>query len=181
MGGANEAAYILFPHGRYLLFAWLFDKLCQAVRLSPGADASEKLLRIAQGFTEAFASLWLRHETSRPPLAKRIYSAPYGRTDQVVMNMIFVCVSGKDKLIPAAQDFFCELHADLMGLFRRDLPRLKGLDQVAAQVRSLVDGVAAGPGKFDIRGLSGAAIGGDQQLSIRLFRVADIVNGRFQR
>ena len=59
MGGANEAAYILFPHGRYLLFAWLFDKLCQAVRLSPGADASEKLLRIAQGFTEAFASLWL--------------------------------------------------------------------------------------------------------------------------
>ena len=59
MGGANEAAYILFPHGRYLLFAWLFDKLCQAVRLSPGADASEKLLRIAQGFTGAFASLWL--------------------------------------------------------------------------------------------------------------------------
>ena len=43
----------------YLLFAWLFDKLCQAVRLSPGADASEKLLRIAQGFIEAFASLWL--------------------------------------------------------------------------------------------------------------------------
>ena len=29
------------------------------MRLSPGADASEKLLRIAQGFTEAFASLWL--------------------------------------------------------------------------------------------------------------------------
>ena len=43
----------------YLLFAWLFDKLCQAARLSPGADASEKLLHIAQGFTEAFASLWL--------------------------------------------------------------------------------------------------------------------------
>ena len=50
---------ILLPNFPYLLFAWLFDKLCQAVRLSPGADASEKLLRIAQGFTEAFASLWL--------------------------------------------------------------------------------------------------------------------------
>ena len=50
---------ILLPNLPYLLFAWLFDKLCQAVRLSPGADASEKLLRIAQGFTEAFASLWL--------------------------------------------------------------------------------------------------------------------------
>ena len=49
----------LLPNLPYLLFAWLFDKLCQAVRLSPGADASEKLLHIAQGFTEAFSSLWL--------------------------------------------------------------------------------------------------------------------------
>ena len=49
----------LLPNLPYLLFVWLFDKLCQAVRLSPGADASEKLLRIAQGFTEAFASRWL--------------------------------------------------------------------------------------------------------------------------
>ena len=50
---------VLLPNLPYLLFAWLFDKLCQAVRLAPGLDASEKLLRIAQGFTEAFASLWL--------------------------------------------------------------------------------------------------------------------------
>ena len=74
-----------------------------------------------------------------------------------------------------------QLHADLMGLLRRDLPRLKGLDQVTAQVRSLVDGMAAGPGKFDIRSFGGTAIGGYKQLSVRLFRVADIVNGRFQR
>ena len=101
--------------------------------------------------------------------------------NQVVMNMIFVYVGGKDKLILAAQDFFCELHADLMGLFRRDLPRLKGLNQMATQVRSLVDGMAAGPGKFNIRRFGGTAIGGYKQLSIRLFRVADIVNGCFQR
>ena len=50
---------VLLPNLPYVLFAWLFDKLCQAVRLAPGADASEKLLRIVQGFTEAFASLWL--------------------------------------------------------------------------------------------------------------------------
>lgn len=50
---------VLLPNLPYVLFAWLFDKLCQAVRLSPGADASEKLLCIAQGFTEAFASLWI--------------------------------------------------------------------------------------------------------------------------
>ena len=49
----------LLPNLPYLLFVWLFDKLCQAVRLAPGADASEKLLRIAQGFAEAFTSLWL--------------------------------------------------------------------------------------------------------------------------
>ncbi len=49
----------LLPNLPYLLFVWIFDKLCQAVRLSPGSDASEKLLHITQGFTEAFASLWL--------------------------------------------------------------------------------------------------------------------------
>ena len=49
----------LLPNLPYLLFAWLFDKLCQAVRLAPGLDVSEKLLHITQGFTEAFASLWL--------------------------------------------------------------------------------------------------------------------------
>ena len=39
----------------YLIFAYLFDKLCQGVRLAPGADASEKLLHIGQGFSAAFA------------------------------------------------------------------------------------------------------------------------------
>ena len=50
---------VLLPNLPYLLFVWLFDKLCQAVRLAPGLNASEKLLRLAQGFTGAFASLWL--------------------------------------------------------------------------------------------------------------------------
>ncbi len=104
-----------------------------------------------------------------------------GIEDQVVMDVIPVYVGGQDKLIPAAQDLPCQLHADLMGLLRRDLPRLKSLDQVATQVRSLVDGMAAGLGKFDIRSLGDAAIGGYKQLSVCLFRVADIVNGRFQR
>ena len=39
----------------YLIFVYLFDKLCQGVRLAPGADASEKLLHIGQGFSAAFA------------------------------------------------------------------------------------------------------------------------------
>ena len=41
----------------YLIFVYLFDKLCQGVRLAPGADASEKMLHIGQGFSAAFASL----------------------------------------------------------------------------------------------------------------------------
>ena len=40
----------------YLLFAYPFDKLAQAFRLAPGADLSEKLLSIQDGFSMAFAS-----------------------------------------------------------------------------------------------------------------------------
>lgn len=40
----------------YLLFVWLFDKAAQAVRLSPGADLSAKLLTLGNGFSEAFES-----------------------------------------------------------------------------------------------------------------------------
>ena len=101
--------------------------------------------------------------------------------NQVVMNMVFVYVGGEDKFIFAAQDLPRQLHADPVGLLRRDLPRFKRLDEVAAQVCALVDGMAAGPGKFDVGGLGGAAEGGDQQLPVRLVGIADIVNGRFQR
>ena len=40
----------------YLLFIYLFDKLCQAVRLVPGLNASEKFLHLSQSFMEAFSS-----------------------------------------------------------------------------------------------------------------------------
>ena len=40
----------------YLFFVYLFDKLCQTVRLAPGLDTAEKLLHIGQGFQTAFAS-----------------------------------------------------------------------------------------------------------------------------
>ena len=46
----------LLPNLPYLFFVYLFDKLCQAVRLAPGLDVSEKLLHIGQGFQTAFAS-----------------------------------------------------------------------------------------------------------------------------
>ena len=44
-----------------------------------------------------------RPETSHLPLAKRIYSAPYGRTYKVIVQMIFfVKVGGDDHLIAVA-------------------------------------------------------------------------------
>ena len=46
----------LLPNLPYLFFVYLFDKLCQTVRLAPGLDASEKLLHIGQGFQTAFSS-----------------------------------------------------------------------------------------------------------------------------
>ena len=45
-------------HLPYLLFLFVFAKLGQAVRLAPGADASQKLLGLSEGFTLAFQSMW---------------------------------------------------------------------------------------------------------------------------
>ena len=101
--------------------------------------------------------------------------------DQMIVNMPFINMGGKYKLVLATQYFFCQLHPDLMGFLGGDLPRLKGLDQVAAQVRALVNGMAACPFKFNVSGLGGASEGGHQQFSVRLVGIADIVNGRFQR
>ena len=49
----------LLPNLPYLFFVYLFDKVGQAVRLSPGADLSGKLLSIGDGFTAALSSPWL--------------------------------------------------------------------------------------------------------------------------
>ena len=99
--------------------------------------------------------------------------------NQMVMNMIFVYVGGKYKFILAAQDFLCKLHTDLMGFLRGDLTGFKGLYQVAAQVDAFVDGMAAGPGKFDICCFSGATIRRNEQAPVRLVGIADIVDGCF--
>ena len=79
--------------------------------------------------------------------------------------MPLINMGGKYKLVLATQYFFCQLHPDLMGFLGGDLPRLKGLDQVAAQVCALVDGMAACPFKFNVGSFGGAAEGGHQQLS----------------
>lgn len=51
-----EIKKLLFLNAPYLIFVYLFDKVGQAVRLSPGLDMSEKLLHLGDGFTVALAS-----------------------------------------------------------------------------------------------------------------------------
>ncbi len=55
MGTAKKRLIQNLP---YLLFAYLFDKLSQALRLAPGGDASQKFLHMGEGFREAFLN-WL--------------------------------------------------------------------------------------------------------------------------
>ena len=45
-------------HLPYILFLLVFAKLGEAVRLAPGADASQKLLGLSEGFALAFQSMW---------------------------------------------------------------------------------------------------------------------------
>ena len=47
---------LILPNLPYLLFVYLFDKVGQAARLAPGADLSDKLLSIGDGFAAAFSS-----------------------------------------------------------------------------------------------------------------------------
>ena len=52
----SDLKKLLILNAPYLLFVYLFDKIGQAVRLSPGADLSGKVLSLADGFSAAFAS-----------------------------------------------------------------------------------------------------------------------------
>ena len=51
-----EIKKLLLLNAPYLLFVYLFDKVGQAVRLSPGFNLSEKILHLGDGFAAAFAS-----------------------------------------------------------------------------------------------------------------------------
>ena len=52
----QEVKKLLILNLPYLLFVYLFDKIGAAIRLTPGADASEKLLQLGTGFAAAFSS-----------------------------------------------------------------------------------------------------------------------------
>ena len=51
-----ELKKLLILNAPYLLFVYLFDKIGQTVRLSPGVDLSGKVLSLGEGFSMAFAN-----------------------------------------------------------------------------------------------------------------------------
>ena len=55
MSTAEKLKKYLLPNLPYLIFLFAFAKLGEAIRLTPGADASEKLLGFSTGFNLAFS------------------------------------------------------------------------------------------------------------------------------
>ena len=86
--------------------------------------------------------------------------------DQIIMNMSFINMGGKYKLVLTTQYFFCQLYPDLMGFLGGGLPRGKGLNHVAGQVCALGDGMAGCPFKFNVACFGGAAKVGHQQIPV---------------
>lgn len=72
----------------YLIFVYLFNKLYRGVRLAPGADASEKLLHIGQGFLAAFASL---------VLSFHLVDLCVGAAGAVLIRLLIYCKAKKAK------------------------------------------------------------------------------------
>ena len=71
-----------------------------------------------------------RPETSHLPLAKRIYSAPYGRTHNMVVDAFGVKMGTDHRLKFPAEQPVRKFHSDLMRQFRGDFSGSKTLHQM---------------------------------------------------
>ena len=98
--------------------------------------------------------------------------------NQVVMNMVFVNVSGQHILIFSSEDFICKLLADLVGKLRCDLSDFKGLDHMTGydpdRIHPFLLSYFPRPFKFPRCGLAGTAVGRDQQLLVCLFGIQNV-------
>ena len=72
----------------YLLFVYLFAKCGQAYRLAAGADASAKLLHLADGFSLAF-------ESAAPSF--HLFDLAVGVAGAVALRLIVYCKSKNAK------------------------------------------------------------------------------------
>ena len=129
-----------------------------------------------------------RLETSCLPLARRIYSAPYGRTNDVVVDMLLVNVSADDESVFPFGQRFGEVIADPVRCLRVDLAGLERLAKVIgdhiifSRLPSRELGVLPlGKQKLLIGDGRIALIGRNQMTAIGLFGVLHIVHCAAQR
>ena len=121
-----------------------------------------------------------RPETSHLPLAKRIYSAPYGRTHQVVMDMSSIEVSADYGLKLPAEQPLCKFQSKLMRKFRRHFTGGEALYQVETLHILLLmphffDSAHIFKGSF-----TGAAESRFEQILLRLIPVESIIHSSAQ-
>ena len=99
--------------------------------------------------------------------------------NQVVMDVIPVYVGGEDKLIFSPQEIPRQLHADPVGLLRRESPGSNAWMRCRPRFMPC-RWHGGGPCKFKTA-VSTVQPGGPQQLPVHLVWIADIVDGRKQR
>ena len=83
-----EMKKLIIANLPYLLFVYLFGKLGQTYRLAAGADLSEKLLHLADGFSLAF-------ESAAPSF--HLFDLAVGVAGAVALRLMVYCKSKNAK------------------------------------------------------------------------------------
>mgnify|MGYP000757016011 CR=1 FL=1 len=122
-----------------------------------------------------------RPETSHLPLAKRIYSAPYGRTYNVVVDAFGIEMGADHRLKVPAEQPIRKFQPDLMGQFWRYLSGSKALHQMESLhafflVPHFLDAAHIFKSRF-----TGAAESGREQILLGFIFVEGLIDFPFQR
>lgn len=122
-----------------------------------------------------------RPETSHLPLAKRIYSAPYGRTDNMVVDAFGVEMGADYRLKLSTQQPIRKFQPDLVGQFRRYLSGGETLHQMEALhafflVPHFLDAAHIFKSRF-----TGAAESGREQILLGFVFVERLIDFPLQR
>ena len=110
----------------YLIFVYLFDKLCQGVRLAPGADASEKLLAINFGAARSLceslsaAPAPLVGADAQESLAKQAaaHSRNLEQVGDYLRRVNEVCVDTQSELVELGSRQFEQLQESMSALLQ---------------------------------------------------------------
>lgn len=112
----------------------------------------------------------------------RIYSAPYGRTHQMIVQVVLIQMGADNDLIPFAKQPLGKFQSDGVRLLRRDLTRLKGLYEVIAEDTACLSKLLLGFHHLRKSGVHAAAIQHRSEKELlRLFGIRDVGDAGRQR